>query len=158
MKLQKRSYHTGVFFPAYIIFSGGVLLLVALILFLRGTLLVPLLLTLISLVFITGHHGLEIDPHRKTYREYLSFCWLRFGTYKSYRQLSRIMVHGSQVGQTIFAMSNHASVYYHTEYDSYLYFDNGTRIHLLTRRSKEKLMQKVNRMAADMEVSVQDLA
>lgn len=61
-------------------------------------------LLLISLVFFTGHHGLEIDPKKKTYRGYLSF-WLRFRQAKPYHSLSRIMVHGSEVGQTIFAMS-----------------------------------------------------
>jgi hypothetical protein len=154
--MQKFRYFTGYYFPAYMIFLGVVMLFVGAVLFSLDMIFAPLCLILLSAMFFTGHYGLEIDTKNKRYREYISILGFKNGKEKTYQALCGILIKSSLMSQTMYSLSNHSSSFRITEFDSYLEFDDGSRIHLISRRSKKKLLRKIQIISADLCVGILD--
>jgi len=48
------------------------------------------------------------------------------------------------------SLSNHASTFCHTEFDSYLTVNHDIQIHLIGRRNKKKLLRKIQGISSDL--------
>lgn len=156
MKPAKFTYYTGFYFPAYLIFLGVVMIFISAVLFSRGQLITPFFLLLLSCIFFTGHHGLEIDTKNRRYREYTSILGIQQGTEKTYDSISGILLTCSYPSQTMYSFSDHATTVRWTEFDSYLEFGDGNRIHLISLRSKKKLLKKIRSISRDLSVNILD--
>lgn len=54
------------------------------------------------------------------------------------------------------AHTNHSSVFTDQEFNGYLKLNDGTKIHLLTSRKKEKLAASLNKAASFLHIPLQD--
>jgi hypothetical protein len=156
MKSAKFTYYTGFYFPAYLIFLGVVMVLVSAVLLSKDHVITPLFLLLLSCIFFTSHYGLVIDTEKRRYREYISILGVRQGTEKTYGSISGILLTCSYPSQTMYSFSHHATTVSWKEFDSYLEFGDGHRVHLISRRRKKKLLKKIQCISRDLSVKVLD--
>lgn len=72
-----------------------------------------------------------------------------------YAGVWHIRAESSRVSQTMYLLSNYTT-FSHTEFDSCLTVDEGIQIHLISRRSKKKLLRETQRISSDLRVEVRD--
>jgi hypothetical protein len=120
--------------------------------------------TAVALVFIilsgfvlTASEGTEIDLSRKTFLEYKSFYFIKSGTRESFSGMEKIFINTSKSRQQMYtAHTTKSSIYENMEYNAFLKFDDGTKVHLLKKRKKDDLLKRINNIAAKLGVPVED--
>lgn len=107
---------------------------------------------------LTAASGTEIDTSKNKYREYTAFYFiLKSGKWKMYNGAEKVFINSSKKSTKMHtAHTNHSSVFTDLEFNGYLKLDDGTKIHLLTSRKKEKLTAELNRAASLLECPLQD--
>jgi hypothetical protein len=112
----------------------------------------------IGAVFLfTGHSGTEIDGINKTFREYNSYLFVKFGETKKYNGIEKIFINGSKESQTMYtAHTTSSTTFTHLVYDAYLKFDNGEKIFLTGRKDKNKLIRVLEPVVKRLTVQVVD--
>lgn len=107
---------------------------------------------------LSAAEGTEIDTSKNRYREYTSFYFmLKTGKWKSFDGAEKLFMNRSKTSMQMYtAHTNHASVFTNQQFTGYLKLTNGTKIHLLTSRKKEKLAATLNEAASFLNIPVQD--
>jgi hypothetical protein len=147
---------TGTLFPWPFQLLAGIVCLAGLF-FLNDKLVLGLCLIGASAFVFSGYSGIEIDKGEKKYREYMSFFFLKSGKEIKYVGVEKIFINSSQVRQQMHtAHTNHSSVYTNIEFNGFLKLEDGKKIHLLTRRKKDKLIHELKKIALFLAVPLDD--
>jgi hypothetical protein len=107
---------------------------------------------------LTAGSGTEIDKGKNMYREYSSFYFsIKSGKWKKFNGAEKLFINSSKKNtQMHTAHTNHSSVFTDLEFNGYLKLNDGTKIHLLTSRKKEKLAATLRSAASFLQVPLQD--
>ncbi len=127
-------------FLGYLFFFMG-LILVALTSFFAF---IPLVL---GALIITGYRGLQFNKANKDYRDYNSFLFLKFGKWKKYSHVEDLFINEATTSQKIYTRVNEGTTIRGQEYNAYLKFADGTKIHLMTKKNKEELKKRLSLIA-----------
>jgi hypothetical protein len=147
---------SGSLFPFPFLVLGAGVLLAGLGIFMSYPI-ISLFLLVTAAFVLTAHEGTEIDSASHTYREYQSFLFIKKGKPKKYERIEKIFVNAGKVSQKIYtAHTSSSSTFSSIEYNAYLKFSDGVKIFLLSKKSKEKLLQKLNDAARVLGVAVVD--
>jgi hypothetical protein len=115
-------------------------------------------LLLAGAFIVTAREGTEIDGLQKRYREYTTFFFLfKKGAWKSFPAAEKVFLNAAKVtSQVHTAHTNHSATFKNTEYNGYLKLADGTKLHLLTHRKKEKLVRVLQNVASFLKIPFQD--
>lgn len=107
---------------------------------------------------LTAASGTEVDKSRHMYREYMSFYFiLKNGKWRKFNGAEKIFINSSKKSTRMYTShTNHSSVFTDQEFSGYLKLHDGTKIHLLTSRKKEKLAATLGEAASFLNCPVQD--
>lgn len=146
----------GSLFPWPFQLIAGIVVIVAASLILERTA-VALAFIIVSGFVLTAAEGTEIDLSRKTFLEYKSFYFIKSGTRESFSGMDKIFINTSKSRQQMYtAHTTKSSIYENIEYNAFLKFDDGTKVHLLKKRKKDDLMKRISTIAAKLGVPVED--
>ena len=133
------------------------ILLILGIAFFRNHAIISLIPFAASLLIFTGQTGVEIDRSNRTLKEYNSFAFIKFGKIITFHAMDRIFINSTKQSRQFFTMYANQSSTFHTQvWNGYLKFDNETKIHLLTTRSKETLSKKLEELASFLKADIID--
>lgn len=153
---QKVDVRYGSLFPWPFRFVAGVFLVIAAALILERTAVAFAFIISCGLV-LTASEGSEIDLAGKTFLEYKSFFFIKSGARKSFSGMEKIFINTSKSRQQMYtAHTTKSSIYENIEYNAFLKFDDGTKVHLLKKRKKDDLMKRISDIAAKLGVPVED--
>ena len=156
MKKNSVDIRSGFLFPWHFLVAAAVVFVVALPLLLQRPVLATVLAA-VSAFVLTGYEGVQVDMKRKTFREYRSFFFIKGGKWIAYDAIEKVYVSVSKVTQKVYtAHTNHSSVFANIEFNGYLKFNNGTKVHLFSRRNKEKLLVSLRKLAHSLGVPLED--
>jgi hypothetical protein len=116
-----------------------------------------IVLAVLSVTILTARSGFIIDKNEKRYREYSSFLFLKTGTWENYANVDVLFINLSKVTQKL--NSAHTSTGITTEgveYNGYLKFGNGEKVHIDSSKKKKVIIEKLNRLAAYLNVDIMD--
>lgn len=106
---------------------------------------------------VTASEGTEIDVVQKRYREYTSFYFLKKGTWIRFEAAEKVFINSARTSNKMYTASTlNSSTFINTQYNGYLKFSDGTKLHLLTSRKKEKLATVLQNVASLLKIPVQD--
>lgn len=136
----------------------AILILIAGIILLIQKPLVGCILVIASGFMLSASSGTEIDKAKNSYREYMSFYFiLKNGRWRKFTGAEKLFINSSSKSSRMYtAHTNHSSVYSTKEYNAYLKLVDGTKIHLLSSRKKDKLVATLNKAARFLNVPLQD--
>jgi hypothetical protein len=143
-------------FPLPFRFLALLFFMFALALILERTIL-AIVLMVVSGFVISGYEGTEIDMATNTYREYKSFFFFKSGTMMKYSGIEKIFVNTTKTTQQFYtAHTTKSSIFDDIEFNGFLKFDNGEKIHLLRKRKKSDLINALEKISALLKVPVED--
>lgn len=154
---SKIDIRSGALFPWHFQFIAVIILMTGVILFV-GKPVMGLVLMIAAGFILTAASGTEIDPPTYRYREYTSFYFiLKNGRWKPYSGIEKLFINSTQKrSQLHTAHTSHSSIFIHEEFNGYLKFTDGTKIHLLSSRKKGKLTAKLNQAATRLQAPLYD--
>lgn len=115
------------------------------------------ILLVIGVLILTGYSGVLVNKSEKTFKEYNSFLFIKSGTTKNYEGIEKIFINANKVSQKIYtAHTLNSNTFKNVIYDGYLKFDDGAKVHLMAKKDKDVLMNKLKEIADFMEVDIQD--
>lgn len=111
--------------------------------------------SLISVLVLTTHYGIEIDMPGKFYREYLWILGWKNGIQNRFNQLEYLFINKSHISQK---MNSRVSSYTdrRVEFNGYLKLDSDIKIHVANDTSKSKVVSKLSQMADDLKIELTD--
>lgn len=122
-----------------------------------GSIILIIILELIGLTMIFSFEGTQIDPGAKRYREYTSILFLKSGKFMSYSGVERIFIVTSKINETMHsARANNTLTFEKRMFDAYIVFTPENKIHLVSDKSKERVMKKITPLSQTLQVSVVD--
>jgi hypothetical protein len=87
----------------------------------------------------------------------MSFFFIKSGKEIKYNGIEKIFINSTKVKQQMHtAHTNHSSIFTNLEFNGYLKLDNGEKLHLLTKRKKEKLLHELKKIALFLDVQIDD--
>lgn len=147
-------FNTGPYFPRSIIFLG-VLILLPGIFIAKIHILATLPFWLISVIIFTTYNGLELDRTRNLYREYVGMLGMKWGTWQPFAAPEYIFIKRNKVSQTMRGRISSSTM--HTEeYTGFLRFSEENKIRLAATRDKATLLEKLNPIAAGLQLDILD--
>lgn len=149
------SYKIGLLFNYPTIFVG-ILLIICFLALISVYPIAALVLLVTGLGLITGRYGVQIDVGKKKYREYISLFGFIRGKWVSYDSLEKIFINSGTESQTIYSRTNQGYTMRNQVFRSFLKFDDGNKIALFKHKNKSVLRSKVDDMAQDLSIVVQD--
>lgn len=133
----------GSLFPWYFKVLAACMVIGAITLLLTNLLLAMILL-FIGLIILTGYSGIIIDEKEKTYKEYNSFLFFKRGITKNFDSVEKIYVNQNRASQKIYtAHTLNSKTFNNIIFDGYLKFSDGTKVHLMAKKDKNVLMNKL---------------
>lgn len=157
MTETKIDIRSGTLFPWHFQLIA-VLILIAGVTLLIGKPVMGSLLVVAAGFILTAASGTEIDTSKNRYREYTSFYFmLKSGKWRKFNGAEKLFINSTKKStQMHTAHTNHSSVFTDQEFNGYLKLNDGTKIHLLTSRKKEKLAATMNSAASFLRIPLQD--
>ena len=156
MKKDKIDIQTGILFPWHFQLIAALVFAVGLVAIIEKPMLSVILLAG-SLFILTGRSGVIINRAENVYQEYMSFFFIKNGKKIRYTGIEKIFVSTSKVSQRMHtAHTNHSSVFSQIEFNGYLKFDNGVKVHLSSKRNKEKLLKELHRISSFLNAPLED--
>ena len=147
-------FRTSAYFPGSIIFFGVLILLTG-IFMAKIHVLATLPFFLVSFIIFTTYNGLELDVHRKVYRQYVWLLGLKWGEREAFETIQYIFIKRNMVSQTIHSRITSSTI--HLEmYDGVLRFSEKDKIKLATSRNKEDLLKKIKPLARKLQLNILD--
>ncbi len=153
---KKVDVRYGSLFPWPFQLIAGIVLIVSVPLVLERPAIAIAFIVLSGLV-LTAAEGTEINLASNTFLEYKSFFFINSGTRENFSGMEKIFINTSKSRQRMYtAHTTKSSIYENIEYNAFLKFDDGTKVHLLKRRKKDDLMKRVSTIKATLDVPVED--
>src|SRR5688572_8876294 len=114
-------------------------------------------LMLVGGFILSASEGTEFNKAEKSYMDYKSFFFMKSGDKKKYSGIEKIFVSTSKMQQKLYMVhTNHSSIYDTLEFNGFLKFSNGEKVQLLRKRKKSDLIKELKRIAAFLNVPVED--
>lgn len=157
MTETKIDIRNGSLFPWHFQFIAALILLAGLIL-LVGKPPMGLILIIASGFILSGYSGTDIDTAKGRYREYTSFFFMiKSGKWRAFTGAEKIYINSNRTGTQMYtAHTSQSSTFIKEEFNGYLKLNDGTKIHLLSSRKKEKLAATLNKAAGFLQIPLQD--
>lgn len=153
---KKVNVRYGSLFPWPFQLIAGIVLIIAISLVFERTV-IAIAFIIVSGFVLTASEGTEIDLASKTFLEYKSFYFIKSGTRESFSGMEKIFINTSKSRQQMYtAHTTKSSIYENIEYNAFLKFDDGTKVHLLKKRKKDDLVKRIRDIAAKLGVPVED--
>jgi hypothetical protein len=103
-----------------------------------------------------SHYRTEFDLEYMTYREGVRFAGITFGKMLPLAGFDFLYLKRNRYKQVTESRGS-MSTFQFEKYDGYLKLSDDLKLHLLQRKSKEKAMQEMERIAQDLQVELRDL-
>ena len=146
-KPDKLDIKNGFLFPWYFHFLAFIMVGVAIPLFTDRTILAIILL-LLGVLIISAHSGVEIDGAKKVYKEYMSLLMIKRGKEIKYETVERLYINKSRSRHQMYTShTGHSSTFVTESYDAYIRFENGAKVYLMSKRNKEKLKTRLQKVS-----------
>lgn len=144
-------------FPWHFQFLAVLIMIVGIIMLFSKTMIGFVLITAAGFILTAGS-GTEIDKEKNLYREYSSFYFsIKSGKWKKFNGTEKLFINSAKNSAQMYtAHTSHSSVFTNQEFNGYLKLIDGTKIHLLKSRKKEKLVAIMNNAASFLNVPLQD--
>jgi hypothetical protein len=157
MKKNVVDIKSGLLFPLHFRFFS-VLALIGACVLLRESVTLATLLALASLFVLSASEGTVVDSHAKRYSEYTSMYFIfRKNDWKMFHEIEKIFIKQSSKSRRITtAHTAQSSQFLYTEYDAWLKFDDGTKVHLFSKKNKVQVGNRTKEIAAKLAVPVED--
>lgn len=111
---------------------------------------------LIGCLFVlTTYSGIEINKDEKFYKEYFGFLFFKSGEKIKFNSPERIYINTSK-SQERYYTAGSSSIYTYTQFNAFLQFDDGSKLHLLTNRKKSKLLHALNKISSGLNLRIED--
>lgn len=141
-------------FPFLMLGSGFILAGVGII---ASHPLLSLLLVPVGLLIVTAFEGTEINVHERSYREYVSYFYLKRGTTKKFNNIEKIYINAGNVSQRMYtAHTTSSSIFTNTEYRVYIKFDGGEKVFLFSGKNRNDILRRSKKIAQSLNTSLQD--
>jgi hypothetical protein len=135
----------------------AVLAIVVALVIVQNHLVISLVLLLLGIFCLVSYEGTEVNITNKTFREYTSFLFIKTGKFQVYPELEKIYITKSKQSQQVFtAHTTHSSVFENVVYNAYLKFTSGEKVHLMSRKDKDKLMKVLHPLSQKLSLDVVD--
>lgn len=156
MNNNKIDIKTDMLFPRHFQFIAVIILIIGLALIVNK-IVISIILMLVGIFILSGYSGVQIDKADKVYREYLSFFLIKRGKDIKFSGIEKLYVSSSKVQQKIYTShTSQSKTFTNQEFNGFIKFDDGSKIHLLTKKKKEKLMSEMQKISAFLNVHVKD--
>ncbi len=142
-------------FPFHFQVLGILFLILTAILVLESPYFAPLFF-LSGAAILTGYRGVQFDLSKKSYREYNSFLFIKFGKWENFDAVEKIYVNSANVSQYAYTMVTTGTTIRSVEYNAYAKLGNDQKVHLICSKNKKKLTQKLSEMASLFQLEVID--
>lgn len=114
-------------------------------------------LLLIGLLMVFVYEGFEIDPNKKVYREYTSFLLFKSGKFIGYDNIEKLYINKKHEAQSMYsAHTSKSTVFTNDVFNAYLKFSSGEKIHLLSKKNKERLLKRVEDFTSALSIPIID--
>lgn len=154
MNRQKFDFKTTRYFPGSFIFLG-VLLVICGLVALTKIIVLGLLLFLIAAFLLTTSYGLTINLEQKHYHDYLWVLGYKKGEWKSFEGIDYFFIKKHNATQTMH-MKSITNTVRRPVYDGYLRFSEKHKIFIASFEKKNKLLAKLEPIAAALSVEIVD--
>jgi len=154
METEFYSYKTGHYFRTSTRFSGWIATILSFMLVLNGSVATWFFLPVGILIQFTFNR-VEFDLLNRLYREGISLFGLTFGKMLHLPGIEFLYLNRnnySQVAESRGSMSRFQRV----KYDGYIKLADNTKLHLLQEESREKALQRIEKIAADLGIVFRD--
>jgi hypothetical protein len=152
--MKEIDFKTSGYFSGSIIFFGVVLAMAGLGVLFKSAIL-GLILLLVSVIIFTTHYRLKIDFDTKVFHDYVWILGLKNGDQRKFENIEYLFIKKSLVSQTMNSLLNSSTFRKHV-YDGYLKFSEKDKIHLITKDSKNDLIEKLRVIASRLNVRIVD--
>lgn len=115
----------------------------------------PILL-LLGTFILTGFRGVDFNGQEKVYREYNSFLFVKFGKWLKYNQAEKIFINAGSTSQKIYTQVTDGITVKSKDYNAYLKFDNGSKIYLASKKDKNRLIKRLQKLSDFFRLDIQD--
>jgi hypothetical protein len=147
-------FKTAVFFPRRIVFTG-VLLVFAVLLSVLKSLVLGLIIFLACVIIYTTHYRLRIDYTKKIFFDYVWILGLKNGDHGKFERIEYLFIKKSRVSQKMNHIVGSATLQKEI-YDGYVKFSDQEKIHLMTKASKNVLLEKLRVISDKLKVRIID--
>lgn len=113
---------------------------------------------LIGALILTGYRGIQFERSKKQYREYNSFIFLKFGSWGKYDKVEEIFIVASSTSQKVYTMVTTGRTIKNIEYNAYIKFVDGAKLHLTAKKNKDLLKRKLTKIADFFQIEIVDLS
>lgn len=100
-------------------------------------------------------YGVEINLASKKYKEYVWLLGIKQGQYIPFQSIQYFFIKDFKVSQRVNSRIKSAT-FIEEEFRGFVKFDDDEKIHLLTKKNKEALIQKLKSIAQDLQVGLID--
>lgn len=154
---EKININTGKVFPLSFIFFGLLLTAAGAFLIISDIKIIGLLLLPAGFIVSFSNYGIEVDPKKLYFNEYIRILGLRKNKKKKFSKIERLYIIKTNVSQRATSYGGTVSTFYEEIYEAYLRFcDMENRVFLLQNKNKEKLMNKLKPIAYVLNVTIED--
>lgn len=158
MKIHKQplDIKSGRLFPFHFLILGGVFFLAGVALF-PSQVMLPLIFITLGSIILTAYSGTEINTSAGTYREYTSILFIKKGKHKKFASIEKIFINAGKTSQKMYTAHTASSATFTTlEYNAYLKFTDGSKVFLQSDKNKNRLLNKINEAAKNLDTLVVD--
>jgi hypothetical protein len=105
-------------------------------------------LMVISVLILTTHFGIQVDPNRKVFREYVWVGGWKFGEEVSFEKFDHAFITRNK--HTIRFYKSLSSGILEADYNGYLSFDDASKILVFSHSNKQTVRKKLNQIASSL--------
>lgn len=154
--MEKVDFKGEFYFETPVYQIGYFLILGSLILVLEGIYFVAPIIAIMGVFILTTRYGLEMDPTKKLYKDYIRLLGWKKGEYLPYNDLLYLSIVQKRMKQKL-RMRIASSIIYFEVYQGYLKLDH-ENIYLTNSKKKMGLIRKMNDFGERLGVEVKDFS
>lgn len=147
---------SGPLFPLPFRFVAVMLIIAALALFSVYPL-VSLMLLLAGAGMLSAQAGIEFYKDQRSYREYFTLFFIRFGKLQPYHGVEKVFINSGQVSQRVYtAHTTTSAVFSNVQYRGFVKFSDGTKLLLARSKKKSSIEEVLQKVASYLNAAMMD--
>jgi len=146
---------SGKLFPFQFQYFGILLIIISVLLLIDYVYLAPVPL-LPGIMMVTAWHGVELVPTEGKYRAFNSFILFKTGTWRSYDILEKLYITESFRTQKVYMLVTSGPTIRKKYYNGYLKFEDGTKLLLISRKSKPMVLDRLKKFNRHLKLEISD--
>jgi hypothetical protein len=152
--MKEFDFKTSGYFSGTIIFFGFLLIPVGLVA-IADSVVLGVVLLFLSLIVLTTHYRLKVDPESKSFHDYLWVLGIKFGEKGTYETIEYLFIKKNKITQTM-NMRVVSSTIKKDMYDAYLKLSPDEKIHLFSKEDHSKAVDRLKQLSQKLRVKVVD--